>query len=291
MFATRKAAARSISLEGNPWEGNPGRVIGLVGRNKMEVMDPFRLDGQLALITGASRGIGRGVALAMAEAGADVILAARASADLDEAAEQVRKTGRTVHTANVDLGDSPAIGTWFDALVERVGRPGILVNAAGITRRAPAESLALQDWNDVIGVNLTASFLIAQAFAKHLIAAGEQGRIINIASLMTAAARKTTTAYTASKGGVGQLTKALAVDWADKGILVNAIAPGFIATSMTQPLKDNAEFDAWILKRTPLGRWGNPEDIALPAVFLASPAAKFVTGQVIYVDGGFMATF
>ncbi len=257
----------------------------------MEVMDPFRLDGQLALITGASRGIGRGVALAMAEAGADVILAARASADLDEAAEQVRKTGRTVHTANVDLGDSPAIGTWFDALVERVGRPGILVNAAGITRRAPAESLALQDWNDVIGVNLTASFLIAQAFAKHLIAAGEQGRIINIASLMTAAARKTTTAYTASKGGVGQLTKALAVDWADKGILVNAIAPGFIATSMTQPLKDNAEFDAWILKRTPLGRWGNPEDIALPAVFLASPAAKFVTGQVIYVDGGFMATF
>ena len=263
-----------------------------MGRNKMEVMDPFRLDGQLALITGASRGIGRGVALAMAEAGADVILAARASADLDEAAEEVRsKTGRTVHTANVDLGDSPAIGAWFDSLVERVGLPGILVNAAGITRRAPAESLALQDWNDVIGVNLTASFLIAQAFAKHLIASGEQGRIINIASLMTAAARKTTTAYTASKGGVGQLTKALAVDWADKGILVNAIAPGFIATSMTQPLKDNAEFDAWILKRTPLGRWGNPEDIALPAVFLASPAAKFVTGQVIYVDGGFMATF
>jgi gluconate 5-dehydrogenase len=255
-------------------------------------MDHFRLDGTLALITGASRGIGRGVALAMAEAGADVILAARASADLDEAAEEVRtRTGRTVHTAGVDLQDTAAIPAWYDELVARVGRPNALVNAAGITRRAPAEVLALQDWNDVIGVNLTASFLIAQAFARHLIGAGEPGRIINIASLMTAAARKTTTAYTASKGGVGQLTKALAVDWAEKGILVNAIAPGFIATSMTQPLKDNAEFDAWILKRTPLGRWGAPEDIALPAVFLASSAAKFVTGQVIYVDGGFMATF
>ncbi len=255
-------------------------------------MDPFRLDGHLALITGASRGIGRGVALAMAEAGADIVLAARASADLDEAAEEVRtKTGRTVHTAPVDLGDSASIPAWFDGVVERNGRPNILVNAAGITRRAPAEVLALQDWNDVIGVNLTASFLIAQAFARHLIGAAEQGRIINIASLMTAAARKTTTAYTASKGGVGQLTKALAVDWADKGILVNAIAPGFIATAMTQPLQDNDEFHAWILKRTPLGRWGKPEDIALPCVFLASPAAQFVTGQVIYVDGGFMATF
>jgi len=228
----------------------------------------------------------------MAEAGADVILAARASADLDEAAEEIRsRTGRAVHTAGVDLGDTAAIPAWFDALVARTGRPDVLVNAAGITRRAPAEDLSLQDWNDVIGINLTASFLMAQAFAKHLIAAGAPGRIINIASLMTAAARKTTTAYTASKGGVGQLTKALAVDWADKGILVNAIAPGFIATSMTRPLKENSEFDAWILKRTPLARWGAPEDIALPAVFLASPASKFVTGQVIYVDGGFMATF
>jgi len=143
----------------------------------------------------------------------------------------------------------------------------------------------------VLEINLTAVFAMSQAFARQLIAAQRPGKVINIASLMTSASRPTTAAYTASKGGIGQLTKALAVDWAGKGILVNAIAPGFIRTGMTGPLWSDAEFDAWVKKRTPLARWGTVEDIARPAVFLASSAADFMTGQVMYVDGGWLSTF
>jgi gluconate 5-dehydrogenase len=248
-------------------------------------MDPFRLDGRLAPVTSASRGIGLGVAHALQSAGARVILAARASDDLDAAARDLGAV-----SASIDLQDVPGIPAWYDALAARVGLPDILVNAAGTTRRAPAESLSMEDWNDVISLNLTAVFALSQAFARHLIAANAPGRIINIASLMTFAARRTTAAYTASKGAIGQLTKSLAVDWADKGILVNAIAPGFIETAMTAPLKDKPEFDAWVKGRTPLARWGRPEDIARPVVFLASPAADFITGQVIYVDGGLTST-
>jgi gluconate 5-dehydrogenase len=214
-----------------------------------------------------------------------VILAARASRDLDEAARAL-----SARSAEIDLQNIPGIPAWYDDLVARLGRPDILVNAAGTTRRAPAESLSMEHWNEVISLNLTAVFALSQAFAKHLIAAKAPGRIVNIASLMTFGARRTTAAYTASKGGVGQLTKSLAVDWADKGILVNAIAPGFIETAMTEPLKNNPEFDAWVKGRTPLARWGVPEDIARPVVFLASPAADFITGQVIYVDGGLTST-
>lgn len=244
-------------------------------------MDPFRLDGKRALITGASRGIGLGIARALSAAGANVILAARASSDLDDGARELDMPGVTL-----DLDDVRSIPAAYDEIVASYGRPDILINAAGTTRRAPAESLSMEDWNAVISLNLTAVFALSQAFARHLIAAGEKGRIVNIASLMTFGARRTTAAYTASKGGLGQLTKALAIDWADKGILVNAIAPGFIQTRMTEPLQNNAEFDAWVKVRTPLARWGVPEDIARPAVFLCSPAADFITGQVIYVDGG-----
>ena len=191
----------------------------------------------------------------------------------------------------VDLRRTEGLSSWYDRLVAECGRPNLLINAAGIARRGPAESLSTADWDDTLAVNLTAVFLLSQAFARNLIDAGEPGRIINIASLMTAAARKTTAAYTASKGGIGQLTKALAVDWADKGILVNAIAPGYITTKLTEPLWTDVAFDAWVKSRCPLGRWGAPEDIAWPAVFLASPAAGYITGQILYVDGGWMATF
>ena len=249
-------------------------------------MDSFRLDGKLALVCGGSRGIGLGIARAMAAAGAKVLVAARASASLDEAAASLNTAA-----CPVDLRQYEQIGAWYDGVVERHGRADILVNAAGITRRKPAEELSMEDWNDTLAVNLSATFATSQAFARHLIAAGAPGKIINIASLMTAAARRTTAAYTASKGGVGQLTKALAVDWAGKGILVNAIAPGYVRTDLTQPLWSDPAFDSWVRERTPLARWASPEDIALPAVFLASPAADFITGQVIYVDGGWLATF
>jgi len=254
-------------------------------------MNQFRLDGSLALVTGGSRGIGLGTAQAMAHAGADVILVARNCTELEHAAAEVQLPGRKVAFSAFDFHEVERIPAWYDELVSLHGRPDILVNTAGVTRRAPAESLSMTDWDEVITVNLTAVFATSQAFARHCIAAGARGRIINIASLMTAVARRTTAAYTASKGGIGQLTKALAVDWADKGIRVNAIAPGFIATKLTEPLWKDPEFDAWVQKRTPFGRWGLPEDIALPAVFLASPASDFITGQVIYVDGGILATF
>jgi gluconate 5-dehydrogenase len=210
---------------------------------------------------------------------------------LDRAAAELRRTGRQVQVAPIDLRETERIPAWYDRLVAEHGRPDILVNAAGITRRAPAEETTPADWNDTLAVNLTAVFVLSQAFARHLIAAGAKGKIINIASLMTAAARKTTAAYTASKGGIGQLTKALAVDWADKGILVNAVAPGYVTTKLTEPLWKDSAFDAWVKQRCPLGRWATPEDIAWPAVFLASPAADYVTGQILFVDGGWMATF
>lgn len=242
-------------------------------------------------MTGASKGIGLGIARAMAEAGADVVLAARNRDELETAAADLRQLGRKAHVAPLDLRDVEAIPAWYDEVVRSCGRPDILVNAAGITRRAPAEELSAADWNDTLAVNLTAVFVLCQAFARRLIAAQARGKIVNIASLMTAAARKTTAAYTASKGGIGQLTKALAVDWADKGILVNAIAPGYVTTKLTEPLWKDAQFDAWVKQRCPLGRWGRPQDIAWPAVFLASPAADYITGQILYVDGGWMATF
>lgn len=254
-------------------------------------MTPFQLTGRRALVTGAGRGIGLGIARAMATAGADVILVARSQDELTAAAATLRDTSRSVGVAPFDLRETDAIPAWFAGVVETHGRPDILVNAAGITRRAPAEELKIEDWDDTLAVNLTAVFRLSQAFARSCIAAGARGKIINLASLMTLAARRTTAAYTASKGGIGQLTKALAVDWADKGILVNAIAPGYIATSLTAPLLNDASFDQWVKQRCPLGRWGTPEDVAWPAVFLASPAADYITGQILLVDGGWMATF
>jgi gluconate 5-dehydrogenase len=247
---------------------------------------PFRLDGRLALVTGGSRGIGFAIAQAMTDAGARTILVSRPGAELDAAAAQLNAAA-----APFDLQQTDGIPAWYDEVVARHGRPDILVNSAGMTRRAPAESLEIEDWNAVLALNLTAVFRVSQCFARQLIAADAGGRIINIASLMTYAARRTVSAYTASKGGVGQLTKALAVDWADKGIRVNAIAPGYILTKLNEPLWSDPAFDAWVKQRTPLSRWGTPEDIALAAVFLAAPASDFITGQTIYVDGGWTATF
>jgi gluconate 5-dehydrogenase len=172
-----------------------------------------------------------------------------------------------------------------------VGTPDILVNSAGIQRRGVAIDLSLDDWNIVMTLNATAVFELSRTFARHLISESRSGRIINIASLMTAAARPGTSPYTASKGAVGQLTKALAVEWAQYGILVNAIAPGYIDTDLNKALISDPTFDEWVKSRCPLGRWGTPEDIAWPVVFLASPAANFMTGQVIFVDGGWLATF
>jgi gluconate 5-dehydrogenase len=174
------------------------------------------------------------------------------------------------------------------------GRPGgidILVNNAGINIRGRAEDIALADFERVQRVNVTAPFVLSQCFARERIAAARPGSIVFTASLMSEAARPTTAPYTASKGGVRQLVRALAVDWAPHGIRVNGIGPGYIETEMTRPLRDQPEFDAWVRRRTPLGRWGRPDDFEGAVVFLASDAARFVTGQILYVDGGWLATF
>jgi gluconate 5-dehydrogenase len=254
-------------------------------------MNPFTVEGKLALITGSTRGIGLGAARALAQSGADVILVGRDEAALQTAAVDLRQLGRAVHVAPYDLVQSNDIAAWFNDLSDKVGTPDILVNSAGISRRGAAVDLTLDDWNEVMALNATAIFELSRALARRLIAEGRPGRVINIASLMTAAARPGTSPYTASKGAVGQLTKVLAVEWAQNGILVNAIAPGYIDTDLNKNLVADPKFDAWVKDRCPLGRWGVPEDIAWPIVFLASPAAAFMTGQVIFVDGGWLATF
>ncbi len=254
-------------------------------------MNPFSIAGKLALVTGATRGIGLGAARALVESGADVILAGRDEDELERAAVELRQRTQQVHVAPFDLLQTAAIASWVEGLCNQFGTPDILVNSAGMSRRGNAVDLSLEDWNEVMALNATAIFEVSRAYARRRIAEERGGKIINIASLMTAAARPGTSPYTASKGAVGQLTKVLAVEWAAHGILVNAIAPGYINTDLNKTLVADAAFDNWVKGRCPLGRWGVPMDIAWPIIFLASPAADFITGQVIFVDGGWLATF
>lgn len=254
-------------------------------------MNPFAVEGKLALVTGATRGIGLGIARALGRSGPSLILVGRDEDELEHAAEELRQTAPHVYVAPFDLLRTSEIAHWFEDLCGRVGTPDILVNSAGMSRRGAAVDLSLEDWNAVLALNTTAMFELSRAFAKRCIAEGRGARIINIASLMTAAARPGTSPYTASKGAVGQLTKALAVEWAQHGILVNAIAPGYIDTDLNKSLIADEAFSSWVEQRCPLGRWGTPEDIAWPVVFLASSAAAFMTGQIIFVDGGWLATF
>lgn len=253
------------------------------------MFDRFSLAGKLALVTGGSRGIGLGLARGLAEAGADIILVARSESDLATAQETLLPLGRRIAIAPFDMADAAAIPAWYASVVEQQGAPDILINNAGMSRRGPAEQLSLEDWQAVIDVNMTAIFALSQAFASERIAAKKRGKIVNIGSLMSSASRPGTAPYSASKGGVLLLTKALALDWAKHGILVNAIGPGYIETPLTKPLKEDAKFHAWVVDRCPLGRWGTPDDLASVAVFLASAASDFITGQIIYADGGWLA--
>lgn len=253
------------------------------------MLQRFRLDGKWALVTGGSRGIGLGIARGLAEAGANLVLAARSETDLAEAREQLLPLGRRVAIAPCDLADAAELAVWYGSVVSEHGAVDILVNNAGISRRGPAENLSLDDWQTVVDVNLTAVFALCQAFANERIASQKPGKIINIGSLMCSASRPGTAPYSATKGGVLLLTKSLALDWAKHGILVNAIGPGYIDTPLTRPLVDDPKFHNWVVDRCPLGRWGTPEDLASVAVFLASAASDFVTGQIIYADGGWLA--
>lgn len=244
----------------------------------------FSLVGRRALVTGANTGIGQAIACSLAEAGADVVCAGRS--DVTETIDLITGAGGKAEGLALDLSDPVAAAS----AVETLGAPvDILVNNAGIIRRADAVDFTEADWDEVMDVNLKAVFFLSQAFARSVLARGATGRIINIASMLSFQGGIRVASYTASKSGVAGLTKLLANEWAAKGINVNAIAPGYIATNNTEALRADPDRSKAILDRIPAGRWGDPEDIGGAAVFLASPAAKYIHGAILNVDGGWLA--
>jgi gluconate 5-dehydrogenase len=245
----------------------------------------FDLSGRAALVTGAYRGLGFSIARGLAQAGATVVLNGRKPDELAKSARVLADAGLKADIAVFDITDRAAIETAVAAVVARHGAIDILVNNAGIQRRGPLVDFPQKEWDEIIATNLTAPFVVSQAVLPGMIAK-KRGKIIHVASLMSELARPTVVPYTAAKGGVRQLTRGMAVELAPMGIQVNAIAPGYFATEMNRALIDNAEFNAWVCKRTPAGRWGKPDELAGLAVFLASDASDYMTGQMLVMDGG-----
>lgn len=263
----------------------------------MSKNDLFSLEGKRSLVTGGSRGIGLGVALAMADAGASIALVSRDLASLEDAQRQIYDRGGQATVYPFDLTNVDQITNLYRN-IRKDGPVDILVNNAGGTRRGAAELISNTDWEFVLGLNLTATFRLCQEFGRDQIerirnseTIALPGKVINIASLMSEQVRANNSPYAATKGAIRQLTKSLAVDWAKYRINVNAIGPGYIKTDLTRSLWEDGEFDSWVRNRTPLGEWGTPHDIGTAAVFLASPAAKYITGQTLYVDGGWLSSF
>jgi 2-dehydro-3-deoxy-D-gluconate 5-dehydrogenase len=253
------------------------------------VLDDFSLAGKVALVTGAARGLGQGIALGLAEAGADV--AALDIASVDETGDMIRNEDRKLHAMNVDLleCDAKLASEVVEECVSELGRLDILVNNAGIIRRAPALEFGEEDWEAVIKVNLSAAFYLSQAAARHFVAEDKGGRIINTASVLSYEGGVIVPSYSASKAGIANLTRALANEWAPLGINVNAIAPSYFTTELTSALREDVERSQALLARLPAGRFGEPEDLKGAAVFLASNAADYVHGAIVPVDGGWLA--
>lgn len=248
----------------------------------------FSLAGRCALVTGASRGLGQAMAIALAEAGADVVCAATTPNRAAETAAAVRDKGRQAWQVGADLSDRAAVRRLAEEAEAQAGQVDILVNNAGTIRRHPAAEFPEEDWDVVLETNLDAVFLLCRRFGAGMIERGA-GKIINIASLLSFTGGITVPAYTASKHAVAGLTKALANEWARHNVQVNAIAPGYFRTDNTQALQDDPERSKAISERIPAGRWGNPEDLGGAAVFLASDASKYINGHIFVVDGGWTA--
>ncbi len=250
---------------------------------------PLELDGRVAVVIGGTSGIGRAIAHGLAEAGADVVPTSRRPEQVEAAAREIEERGRRSLRVASDVSDRASLQRVLDASVEAFGRVDILVNSAGRTKRAPTVDFPEEDWNDIIETNLMGTLRACQVFGRHMLER-EYGRIINIASLSTFVALYEVAAYSASKAAVASLTKSLAVEWASRGVCVNAIAPGVFRTALNQKLLDETERGREFQLRTPARRFGRVEELAGAAVFLASDAASFVNGEVLVVDGGFLAS-
>ncbi|MFT4172030.1 MAG: SDR family oxidoreductase [Rhodocyclaceae bacterium] len=252
-------------------------------------MTLFDLSGRTALVTGSARGLGYCYAQGLAEAGAAVILNDLREGPLAEAVERLSAEGHSVRGAAFDVTDEVAVASAFAALDADGVAVDILINNAGIQFRKPMVELELKDWQRVIDTNLTSAFVVAREAARRMIARGRGGKIINIGSLTSEAARATVAPYTAAKGGIKMLTRAMAAEWAQFDIQANAIGPGYILTDMNEALISNEAFDTWVRQSNPAGRWGRPEELIGTAVYLASPASNYVNGQIVYVDGGWLS--
>ncbi len=253
----------------------------------MGILNLFKLDGQTALVTGCRRGIGRGFAQALAEAGADIV-GVSASLEADSAVgRDIAERGKHFTGYACDFSDRAAVRAFVEQVHADVGPIDILINNAGTIRRAPAAEHADQDWDHVIEVNLNAQFVLARAFGQQMLSRG-RGKIVFTASVLTFQGGITVPSYAAAKGGIGQLTMALANEWAGHGVNVNAIAPGYIATDNNQALRDDPGRNEQLLVRIPAGRWGAPDDLKGAVVWLSSPAADYVHGSIVVVDGGWM---
>lgn len=252
------------------------------------IQDMFTLNGQIALVTGASRGLGQAIAVSLAKAGATVVLTATSQQNLAKTVKLIEEIGGQALALACDQSDGKNIERVFSEIKQKYGRIDILVNNAGTIRRAPAHLTTDEDWNAVVDTNLNGVFQFCRAAGTMMLEQGS-GKIINIASLLTFSGGITVPAYAASKGAVGQLTKALANEWAASNIQVNAIAPGYFATDNTQQLQDDPERNASITARIPAGKWGQPDDLVGAAIFLSSKASDYVNGHILLVDGGWMA--
>ncbi len=253
-------------------------------------LDIFSLDGKVSLVTGGGRGIGLGIARALAGAGSDLVLAARTPSQLEEAAALIRsESGRRVETVPVDLGRLESVAQLARTALGRFGRIDILVNNAGWNIRKPFLEVTPEEYQSLMDIQLRAPYFLSQHVARAMIEAGRGGKIINLASLTSRIAVPNISIYGAAKGGIYSLTKALALELAPHKITANAVAPGYVRTAMTEPAFADDERRRWMLSRIPLGSFGEPDDIGRAALFLASPAADYITGEVLFVDGGWMA--
>lgn len=252
-------------------------------------MQGLSLAGRVALVTGASRGIGFALATALARAGAQLVLNGRDATALQAAAQALQHdTGAVVHTSEFDVTDAAAVTAAIDHIESAIAPLDVLVNNAGIQRRAPLERFDDADWRALMATNVDSVYYVSKAVARHMIGRG-RGKIINIGSVQCELARPGIAPYTASKGAVRNLTRGMCADWARHGLQVNAIAPGYFDTPLNKALVEDPVFDEWLRKRTPAGRWGRLEDLHGVAVLLASSASDFINGQTLYVDGGITA--